>query len=167
MVHLQFRKPKLIVPIPLVLVLLLAVACGTAAEPAPEPANPPAATVEAPTTAPTPTAMAEPTKPPGDSAKPGVEYAPSFAQYWQPPTAVYGEPVKGGNLRIIYEDALEHGNVWGAATGTADRFRTPTMNLIVQPNPYDADGEFIPDLAQSWTIHEDHRGVTFNFHDHR
>jgi hypothetical protein len=77
--------------------------------------------------------MAEPVKPAGDSTKPGVEYAPSFAQYWQPPTAVYGEPVKGGTFRVIYEDPLEHANAWGAATGAADRFWTPTMNLLVQP----------------------------------
>jgi ABC-type transport system substrate-binding protein len=165
MVHRQFRNPRLVIPIPLMLVLLLAVACGTAAEPIAEPTSPSTAAAEQPTNAPAPTAMAEPTKPPIEAAKPGIEYAPSFAQYWQPPTAVYGEPVKSGALRVIYEDALEHGNAWGAATGAADRFRTPTMNLLVQPNPYDSSGEFIPDLAQSWTIHEDNQGVTFNFHD--
>jgi peptide/nickel transport system substrate-binding protein len=164
MVHPQFRKPRLVVPIPLILVLLLAVGCGTTAPPAEAPTTAPRA-AEQSAQAPVPTATAEPIKPPLESAKPGVEYAPSFAQYWQPPTSVYGEPIKGGTLRIIYEDPLEHGNAWGAATGAADRFRTPTMNLIVQPNPYDADGEFIPDLAQSWTIHEDQQGVTFNFHE--
>ena len=164
MVHPQFRKPRLVVPIPLILILLLAVGCGTTAPPAEAPTTAsPAAEQSA--QAPVPTATAEPTKPPLESAKPGVEYAPSFAQYWQPPTSVYGEPIKGGTLRVIYEDPLEHGNAWGAATGAADRFRTPTMNLIVQPNPYDADGEFIPDLAQSWTIHEDQQGVTFKFHE--
>src|SRR5918992_221308 len=164
MVHPRFRNPRLVVPITLMLVLLLAVGCGTTAPPAevPTTASPAA---EQSAQAPVPTATPEPIKPPLESAKPGVEYAPSFAQYWQPPTAAYGEPVKGGTLRIIYEDPLEHGNVWGAATGAADRFRTPTMNLIVQPNPYDADGEFIPDLAQSWTIHEDQQGVTFKFHE--
>jgi ABC-type transport system substrate-binding protein len=165
MVHPPFRNPRLVIPIPLILILLLAVACGTAAEPAAEPTNPPTAASEQPTSAPAPTAMAEPVKPAGDSTKPGVEYAPSFAQYWQLPTAVYGEPVKGGTFRVIYEDPLEHANAWGAATGAADRFRTPTMNLLVQPNPYDSSGEFIPDLAQGWTIHEDNQGVTFNFHD--
>src|ERR671914_1687094 len=164
MVHPRFRNPRLVVPITLMLVLLLAVGCGTTAPPAevPTTASPAA---EQSAQAPVPTATPEPIKPPLESAKPGVEYAPSFAQYWQPPTAAYGEPVKGGTLRIIYEDPLEHGNVWGAATGAADRFRTPTMNLIVQPNPYDADGEFIPDLAQSWTIHEDQQGVTFFFRE--
>jgi ABC-type transport system substrate-binding protein len=95
----------------------------------------------------------------------GIEHAPSFAQYWQPPTAAYGEPVKGGTLRIIYEDPLEHANAWGAPTGAVDRYRSPTMNLMVQENPYDSAGEYIPDLAQSWTIHEDNQGVTFRFHD--
>ena len=71
----------------------------------------------------------------------------------------------GGTLRIIYEDPLDHGNVWGAATGAADRFRGPTTNLIVQENPYDASAEAIPDLARAWTLHEDHQGVTFRFHE--
>jgi peptide/nickel transport system substrate-binding protein len=163
--HHWFRKPKLAVPI--LLLLALAMACGTSVQPteAPQPTAPPA--MEQSTQAPAPTAMAEPVSPPGDSGgpEPGVEYAPAFAEYWQPPTAVYGEPVKGGTLRIIYEDPLEHANVWGAPTGATDRYRSPTMNLLVQENPYDSSGEFIPDLAQSWTIHEDNQGVTFNFHD--
>jgi ABC-type transport system substrate-binding protein len=117
------------------------------------------------TQAPVPTAAPQAVEPAGDSMMAGIEHAPSFAEFWQPPTSVYGEPVRGGTLRIIYEDALEHGNAWGAATGAADRFRTPTMNLLVQPNPYDANGEFIPDLAQAWTIHEDNQGVTLRFHE--
>src|SRR5918992_4123446 len=164
MVHPRFRNPRLVVPITLMLVLLLAVGCGTTAPPAevPTTASPAA---EQSAQAPVPTATPEPIKPPLESAKPGVEYAPSFAQYWQPPTAAYGEPVKGGTLRIIYEDPLEYANAWSAPTGATDRFRSPTMNLLVQENPYDAAGEFIPDLAQSWTIHKDNQGVTFNFPD--
>jgi ABC-type transport system substrate-binding protein len=166
MVHRRFRKPRLIAFPLVVLIPLLAVACGAAATPAEAPsATATIPAVEQPTQAPPPTIMAEPVKLPGDGAKAGVEYAPSFAQYWQPPTSFTVSRSRGGALRIIYEDALEHGNAWGAATGAADRFRTPTMNLLVQPNPYDANGEFIPDLAQSWTIHEDQQGVTFNFHD--
>src|ERR687896_2189449 len=130
MVHPRFRNSRLVVPITLMLVLLLALGCGTTAPPAEAPTTAPTATTDASAPAAAPTAQPESTKPPVESAKPGVEYAPSFAQYWQPPTAAYGEPVKGGTLRVIYENPLEHGNVWGAATGAADRFRTPTMNLI-------------------------------------
>src|SRR5919106_1354974 len=165
MVHPRFRSLGLVISIPLMLLLLLALGCGTTAPPAEAPTTAPAATTDASAPAAVPTAQPQSTKPPGESAKPGIEYAPGFAQYWQPPTSVYGDPVKGGTLRIIYEDPLEHANAWGAATGATDRFRSPTMNILLQENPYDSSGEFIPDLAQSWTIHEDNQGVTFNFHE--
>jgi hypothetical protein len=129
MVHPHFRNPRLAISIGLTLFLIMVLGCGTTAQPAEAPTTAPRA-AEQSAQAPVPTATAEPIKPPVVSAKPGIEYAPSFAQYWQPPTAVYGEPVKSGTLRVIYENPLEHGNVWGAATGAADRFRTPTMNLI-------------------------------------
>jgi ABC-type transport system substrate-binding protein len=109
--------------------------------------------------------MAQPTQAPGDGMMAGIENAPSFAEFWQPPTAVYGEPVRGGELRVIYEDPMDHGNAWGAASGTTDRFRSPTMNLIVQENPYDSGAPEIPDLAQGWTLDEDFAGVTFRFHE--
>ena len=35
----------------------------------------------------------------------------------------------------------------------------------MQENPYDADGALIPDLAESWSIHEGFDGVTFSFRD--
>jgi peptide/nickel transport system substrate-binding protein len=35
------------------------------------------------------------------------------------------------------------------------------MSGLIQENPYDALGAFIPDLAYGWTIHEDSQGVTF------
>lgn len=155
-----FKRLRLVTPIALCLVLLLALACGTAA-----PSDD--ATMAAPTATQVvvPTAMPQATAAMNNDNMGGGDHAPSFAQFWQPPTAVYGEPIKGGHLRIIYEDPLEHANAWGAGTGTTDRYRSPTMNLLVQENPYDFTGEAIPDLAQSWTIHDDNMGVTFYFHE--
>ena len=72
--------------------------------------------------------------------------APPFAEFWNPPTEFYGEPVYGGTLRVIYEDPLEHANSWGASTGAATRFRSATMNNIVSVDPYD-NTKIIPDLA--------------------
>src|SRR5918996_2758913 len=112
MVHPRFRNPRLAISIGLTLFLIVVLGCGTTAQPAEAPTTAPRAAEQSAQT-PVPTAMAEPTKSPIEAAKPGVEYAPSFAQYWQPPTAVYGEPVKSGTLRVIYEDALEHANAWG------------------------------------------------------
>jgi hypothetical protein len=51
---------------------------------------------------------------------------PPFAEYWKPPTDSYGQPVRGGTLRWIYEDPLEHANAWGASAGPADRMRILT-----------------------------------------
>ncbi len=115
------------------------------------------------TTAP-PTAMPAAVAKPDDGAMAGPVYAPSFASYWKPPTDFYGQPVRGGTLRHLYEDPLEHANVWGASGGQATRMRLYTDNHIVQENPYNA-GEIVPDLAKGWTQKDDATGVTFFFHD--
>lgn len=158
------EKAGLAVPFSLCLVLLLALACGASA-PAESPAQDPTAapTIAAP--AAVATAIPQATAAITEGSTGNGDNAPTFAQFWQPPTAVYGDPLQGGHLRIVYEDPLDHGNAWGAPTGTTDRYRSPTMNLIVQENPYDFSGEAIPDLAQSWTIHDDNQGVTFRFHE--
>ena len=148
------KNPRVLVLGPLALFLVLAIACGAAATATP----PPTASSGSPTARPEATMIAVP----GDDLG-GMGL--SFADYWKPPTSAYGEPIRGGTLRVIYEDPLDHGNTWGAATGAADRFRSPTMNLIVQENPYDASAEIIPDLAQSWVIADDATSVTFTFHE--
>lgn len=153
----RFKRPIVLLPFAMILVLLLAVACGSADPPTPAPTTAPAATA---TAVPLPTAMISEGEMMGDG-----EHAPSFADFWQPPTAVYGEPVRGGHLRVIYEDPLDHGNAWGAASGVTDRYRSPTMNLLVQENPYDSGAAAIPDLAASWTLADDNQGVTFHFSD--
>ncbi|MDA0735345.1 MAG: ABC transporter substrate-binding protein [Chloroflexi bacterium] len=159
MTRYRFKKPTVLVPIALILVLILAVACGSADAPTPAPAAPTTGVGATPTSAPLPTADV------GDQGMDGGEHMMSFADFWQPPTAVYGEPTRGGHLRVIYEDPLDHGNAWGAASGVTDRYRSPTMNLMVQENPYDDSAPIIPDLAESWEVHEDNQGVTFTFHD--
>jgi ABC-type transport system substrate-binding protein len=173
MVHRWFGKTKFTISIPLMLVLLLAIACGTSAPPAATPTSPPATTAAPTEPANTPgaaeatavpTAMPQATRPPGDAATANPEVAPPFAEYWNPPVEFYGEPVKGGTLRVIYEDPLEHANSWGASTGSATRFRSATMNNIVSVDPYD-NTKIIPDLAKGWTQEGDGTGITFFFHD--
>ena len=175
-----FKKPSILVAICLIFVMALAVACGSADAPAKAPAAPAAPAASAPSAAPAAPAASAPS---GSSAAPAAAKAPtakpaptqvvlgggetmiSFADFWQPPTAVYGEPTSGGHLRIIYEDPLDHGNAWGAASGVTDRYRGPTMNTLIQENPYDAAAPLIPDLAHGWTVDEDNQGITFNFQD--
>ena len=155
-------KPKALLFAPIIAVLALAaVACGASA---PEPAAP-AAPAEPAVAAPAPTAV------PAEAAMPAEEMmaegknAPSFADYWQPDTGFYGQPVYGGTLRINYEDPLEHANAWGAGSGTTDRYRVPTGATLVMENPYDAGAPLLPELAKSWTIHDDLAGVTFDFRE--
>jgi peptide/nickel transport system substrate-binding protein len=161
-----FKKPNLVIYLPLILVWVAAVACQTAAPPTEAPT---ATTAPTPTTAavePTavPTTEAQATQPPGDRTMASPQFVPPFAEYWKPPTDFYGQPVRGGTLRWIYEDPLEHANAWGASAGPADRMRILTANHIVSENPYQ-DGEVIPDLAEGWTQKDDATGITFFFHD--
>ena len=155
-------KPRALLYAPIIAVLsLAAVACGAAATATP----PPAAAPEPAVAAPAPTAV------PAEAAMPAEEMmaegknAPSFADYWQPDTGFYGQPVYGGTLRINYEDPLEHANAWGAGSGTTDRYRVPTGATLVMENPYDAGAPLLPELAKSWTIHDDLAGVTFDFRE--
>ncbi len=155
-------KPRALLYGPIIAVLALAaVACGSSA-----PATAiPAATVEPAAAAPAPTAV------PAEAAMPAEEMmaegknAPSFADYWQPDTGFYGQPVYGGTLRVNYEDPLEHANAWGSGSGVTDRYRMPTGATLIMENPYDAGAPLLPELAQSWTIHDDLAGVTFDFRE--
>ena len=146
---------------------LAVVACSAPATvtpiPVPGPTEPPTALPKA-----TPQVTASPTATPA----PGPETTPTpnkstknLPDYWSPPVDYYGEPVYGGTLRINYEDPLEHANTWGAASGATHRFRMPTGAMLVMENPYDPDGDLLPDLAESWEVHDDQQGVTFHLRD--
>ncbi|MFQ6026478.1 MAG: ABC transporter substrate-binding protein [Dehalococcoidia bacterium] len=156
MIHHWLKKPQVLIFGPLALLLVLAVACGSAAEP--PAAEPPAAPAVQPT------AVPQAAAPPAEEMMAKGKQAPKFADYWNPPTEVYGEPVYGGTLRINYEDPLEHANSWGASTGAAHRIRSATMSNIVSEDPYD-NNKIIPDLAEAWTQEDDASGITFNFHE--
>jgi peptide/nickel transport system substrate-binding protein len=155
-------KPRALLYAPIIAVLsLAAVACGAAATATP----PPAAAPEPAAAAPAATAVPAEAAMPAEDMMAEGKIAPSFAEYWQPDTEFYGQPVYGGTLRVNYEDPLEHSNAWGAATGAADSYRGPTSAILVMENPYDAGAPLVPDLAQSWTIHDDLAGVTFDFRE--
>ena len=163
------KEPRKLILGPVIAILALAVvACGAAS---PEPAAP-AAEPAAPAAAPAQEQAPEPTAAPAAMDQPASDMmaepksgAMAFADYWNPPTDYYGEPVYGGVLRINYEDPLEHANDWGAATGASARYRGPTSAVLVMENPYDAGAPVIPDLASHWDVHEGLDGVTFYFRE--
>ena len=157
-----FKTLKASVLLALSIALLLLVACGPSATATPVPATSQAPTS---TTAPgAPTAAPQATQPPGAGLTGSPKVAPSFSEYWNPPTGFYGEPVYGGTLRVNYEDPLEHANVWGAFTGATVRLRGVTHNRILAESPYDPN-RLVPNLARGWTTEPDATGVTFFFHD--
>ena len=157
------NKCKALFFAPLIAVLALAaIACGAAATATPAPTVAPAE----------PAAVVEPTAVPEAMVKPADDTmakseagAMAFADYWKPDTEFYGNPVKGGTLRINYEDPLEHANAWGAGSGVTDRYRMPTGATLVMENPYDAGAPLLPELAASWTIHDNLDGVDFHFRE--
>jgi peptide/nickel transport system substrate-binding protein len=145
-VHTLRKNTKTLVLIPLLLLVMgmVMVACGEDEEDAPAAAPPPAAPAAPPPAAPV--------------------VAASTPAYWNPPTDFYGDPVYGGTIRINYEDPLEHANLWGAHSGVTVRYRMPVMNSFVAEDPYEA-GNIIPDLAKSWTSDSDLQGITLTFED--
>jgi hypothetical protein len=161
MLNYWLRKPNLVAYLFLVTALLAALVCGAAEQPT---QAPPATAAPVATSAPSPTAVPQAIEPPSDGMVAGAEYAPTFAEYWKPPVEFYGQPVKGGTMRYIYEDPLEHANAWGASAGPADRMRVFTANHIVSEDPYES-GQIVPDLARGWTQKADATGITFSFHD--
>ncbi|HLF04234.1 MAG TPA: ABC transporter substrate-binding protein [Dehalococcoidia bacterium] len=150
----QFRW-KYVLWAALTVIALAAVACGSAASPGAPGAPPAAGQPGAPAAMPVLAA-------PGILA--GAKEAPAIGNYWKPPTAYYGQPVYGGEFRLNYEDPLEHGNSWGAYTGATVRLRSPTMNHLVQTDPYDGS-KIIPDLVGGWTHHDDSQGITLYFYN--
>ncbi len=141
-----------------------------------------------PTSTPAPTATAEPTRAPVAKSEPTSVPAPTVYPiavptetarpdaigmrhvdgpwYNKPPTDFYGEPVYGGTLRINYHEPLEHANVWGAASGAADRYRAPTGGALLMDNPYDGGATVVPDLAQGWAFGDALDSLTFHLRDY-
>ena len=161
-------KPRALMFIPMLAVLVIAVACGgdedtppaptsaapeaTATSSAPEvtatsPAPEATATADAPAPAATPTAMAMPTPTtPPVVAGPGPKYggiipaqaATGSPSTWDPHTAVYLE-----DIQVI----------------------GPMYNQLLEFNPLNdtayVDGDIIGDLAESWSVSDD--GLTWTF----
>ena len=134
MIYPWLRNPKLLVFIPVLLLLLIAVACGEDATPTPVPTATPSPTATpVPTATPSPTATAVPTGPvPILGGILPVEGFPGV-QGW--------DPHKYGPIEVI----MANGNIY---------------NQLVEYNPLNVS-EIIGDLVESWDVSDD--GLTFTF----
>ena len=140
--------------IALSVIVICAIFIGGCAEP--EEATPTVEPTPMPTVEPTPEPTVEPTP------MPTVEPTP------EPSGPAPGEPVRGGTLRII------------AATGLVDLGWPPAMNPTDEATAkaytealvsWGANGEFMPELAESWELDEANKTITSHlrkgvkFHD--
>ena len=175
MVHRWLFKPQWLVSLPILLVLMIAVACGEDATPTPRPTATPAPTVTpvpvpptatpvpaapAPTAtrapAPTATLVPTPTPEPLDAAM--LLMAPE-------PNPKYGGVVKvGGFAQSTFYDLHQTSSTANVSV------QAPMYDLLVQLDPIGWQ-ELIPDLATSWKISDDQLTYSFSvregvkFHD--
>jgi peptide/nickel transport system substrate-binding protein len=99
---------------------------------------------------------------PAPAMAPVASTSNATPDYWNPPSAFYGQPLYGGEMIVNFEDPLEHANTWGAYTATVTRYRSPIMNSLIGEDPY-SPGKIVPDLASSWEQDSDGQGLTFKF----
>jgi peptide/nickel transport system substrate-binding protein len=142
MVHHWSRKPRHLEFIPLLLVLMAAVACGAAATPTP-----------GPTTAPGPITTA--------TQMPGVTPQPTPT----PPTPLE-RAKRGGIVSMQAAQAPQHFNIYECNNiSTCAVGVIPLYNQIVEFNPEtDELTDISGDLAKSWELAPD--GMTYIFHLH-
>ena len=177
----HFLKPKFAVFVPMLLLLVVAIACGgeEATERPPDTAVPPPADTpvpeatattpamapeptEAPTSAPslpTPTPVGGPTVTPLAQAPPTpTPVAPTATPAPTPIPAAVG--VQGGEFRHINSCAPEHWDAHQAGTLCAQWGFSPLYNQVVEFNPI-KPSEVIGDLAESWDVQDG--GLTYIF----
>ena len=164
MTHRLIRVLKNIVVAPLIPVLLITTACGTATTPTPEATAPSAdgeqtpevrireiaVATQIPTAIPTPVAAA------GDSKS---------------VTLLDPNAKQGGTLRVATVADTAHYDMMQSATAYTAEPMSQQYNGVLRYNPMDGGNTIIPDLAEDWTVSEDNLTWTFplregvKFHD--
>jgi peptide/nickel transport system substrate-binding protein len=152
MAHHSLLKPRWFLLCPLlILLVMMAVACGGDVTPTPEPTSvpPPEATQPA---APTVAAVAT------------AEPAPSGGIDPVALAAKFGEtPKRGGKmLSVIFENIPHHDYQQGV--GSNIQAQAPMYNTLLMTNPYDWT-ETIPDLAKSWELKDGGQQVVFHLEE--
>ena len=165
MEYARLISPRWLIIMPVLLVMVLAVACGTDATPTPvviEVIKEVQVTVEVPKevikevevtkevikevikeveVTPTPTATPEPIVPPAVVAEAGAKSGGTFTYVWT---------AKPGQFDLQQSSTIANLGPQG-----------PQFNGLIRPNPLDGARSIGPDLAHSWKISED--GTTYTF----
>ena len=180
MFHSPFLKPGYHVMVPLLLVLMLAVAvaCGGDATSAPEPTDTPRPTATAqPTSPPAPeptetpatgevpgpaaTATPRPTPPPTPTVAATPVPTPT-ARPTPTPAPVVGDPV-ASRLVVAVQPPAQQSTLDCGVQGVAQFQHRPAMDLLLSLDRYTS--ERIPELATSWSMSPDGKEWTFNLQE--
>ena len=164
MTHRLLRILKNIVVAPLILILLMTIACGASATPTPEAIAPSSAGEQTPTVriqeiavvTQIPTAIPTPVAAAGDSR--------SFS-------LLDRNAKQGGTLKVATIADTAHYDMMQSATTYTSEPMSQQYNGVLRYNPLDGGNTIIPDLAEDWTVSEDNLTWTFQlregvkFHD--
>lgn len=164
MTHRLSRILKSIVVAPLIPMLLIATACGTAATPTPEAVAPSSAGDQTPEVRIREIAVATeiPTAIPTPVAAEGGSRSVSLLD----PNAK-----QGGTLRVATIADTAHYDMMQSATAYTAEPMSQQYNGVLRYNPLDGGNTIIPDLAEDWTVSADNLTWTFplregvKFHD--
>jgi len=144
MAHSWLLKPRWLVLVPLLAVLVIAVACGG------DEATPTAKPTATPATAPVATATPVPRVTPQPTPTP----------------ALATRPKQGGIIPMQFYQKVSHWSVWECGAGLCQVNLSPLYNAVIEYNPETADPDDLrEDLAKSWTLAPDGTTYTFRLHE--
>lgn len=155
MVHGLLTSPKALVFTPLVLLLLLIIACGAAATPQTVAPTASATAAVAPTaSAPAASQVAVPTPVPQATAAP--PQLPSSS----------GQPIVGGFVPLQAYAAPDHWGTHSSGTLNSIMFSSPMYNQLIEYNDEtDNNDDIRGDIAKSWEITNGGQTYIFKIHD--
>ncbi len=159
MVHSRIFKHKFLIFIPMLVVLILAVACGDDATPTTQPTSAPQTQA---TNTPVPTAMPGPTEAPQTQAT----NTPMPTAMPGPTEAIAPLPGKlGGVITMQYHGPPAHWSAWEGFF-TMNAVNEPMYNQVVEYNPETEEPlDIRGDLAESWTVSEDGQTYIFKLYE--
>ena len=164
MLHRFLRNPRTVIAVPLALLLLVLLACGSSATAIPEPTTvaPGGSDTSAPTVAPGGSDTSTPTVAPGgsDTSTPTATPKPVSTD---PAPGSGGGPQRGGVVNMQTFESPGSDTYYGGNNSDNTMSHVgPIFNQIVEYDPDTIDGlDLRGGVAESWSISED--GLTYTF----